>query len=118
MFNYPEVRIEFKLINALTNQPIESVPVEVTRDLQGPISVSTDAEGLAEFGPFVPGESITVKVSQEGFDDIEQVIIADEDAELILLAANPTVSFLPRTFLSFLKLSSRLYSFFDNMLNE
>jgi len=87
-----EVRIEFKLINALTNQPIESVPVEVTRDLQGPISVSTDAEGLAEFGPFVPGESITVKVSQEGFDDIEQVIIADEDAELILLAANPTAT--------------------------
>ena len=118
MFNYPEVRIEFKLINALTNQPIESVPVEVTRDLQGPISVSTDAEGLAEFGPFVPGESITVKVSQEGFDDIEQVIIAYEDAELILLAANPTVSFLTRIFLSFLKLSSRLYSFFNNMLNE
>ena len=56
------------------------------------MSVSTDDEGYAEVGPFVPGENVTIKVTQEGFDDIERVITANEDVPEMLLGANPTVN--------------------------
>ena len=55
------------------------------------MSVTTDDEGYAEVGPFIPKEKVTIKVTQEGFDDIERVITADEDVPEMLLGANPTV---------------------------
>ena len=76
----------------MSNKGIESVPVEATGAIQGLKSVSTDAGGFAEVGPFVPGESITVKVTPEGFDDVQQVITAAEDVDHMMLGANPTVS--------------------------
>ena len=87
-----ECRIKFHVINALTTSNIESVNVTATGDIQGPMSVSTDDEGYAEVGPFVPGENVTIKVTQEGFDDIERVITANEDVPEMLLGANPTVN--------------------------
>jgi len=85
-----EVRIKFHLINAMSNKGIESVPVEATGAIQGLKSVTTDAGGFAEVGPFVPGESITVHVNQDGFDDVSQVITAAEDVDHMMLGANPT----------------------------
>ena len=76
----------------MSNKGIESVPVEATGAIQGLKSVSTDAGGFAEVGPFVPGENVTIKVTQEGFDDIERVITANEDVPEMLLGANPTVN--------------------------
>ena len=87
-----EVRIKFHLINALYNKGIENVAVEGTGSIQGLKSVATDAGGFAELGPFVPGESIAVKVTNQGFDDVDQVITAQEDLDHMMLGMNPTVS--------------------------
>jgi len=85
-----EVLIKFHLINAIVNKGIESVPVQATGSIQGLKSAATDAGGFAELGPFVPGESIAVKVTAPGFDDVDQVITAQEDLEDMMLGANPT----------------------------
>ena len=68
-----EIRIKFHLINAMSNKGIESVPVEATGSVQGLKSITTDEEGFAEVGPFIPGESFTAQVTQEDFDDVSQV---------------------------------------------
>ena len=74
----------------MSNKGIESVPVEATGSVQGLKSITTDEEGFAEVGPFIPGESFTAQVTQEDFDDVSQVITTAEDGDLITLKANPT----------------------------
>jgi len=85
-----EIRIKFHVINALYNKGIESVTVKATGSSQGLLSEVTDAGGFATIGPFVPGESITVKVSNNGFDDVDRVFTADEAVTYMMLGMNPT----------------------------
>merc|ERR1739848_656100 len=85
-----EIRIKFHVINALYNKGIESVTVKATGSSQGLLSEVTDAGGFATIGPFVPGESITVKVSNNGFDDVDRVFTADEAVTYMMLGLNPS----------------------------
>lgn len=85
-----EIRIKFHVINALNNKGIESVTVKATGSSQGLLSEVTDEGGFATVGPFVPGESITVHVANDGFDDVEQVFTATEDTDKMMLGMNPT----------------------------
>merc|ERR1712008_561094 len=85
-----EIRIKFHVINALNNKGIEAVTVKATGSSQGLLSGITDEGGFATVGPFVPGESITVHVANNGFDDVEQVITATEGTDKMMLGMNPT----------------------------
>ena len=58
----------------------------------GLLTGDTDEGGFTTIGPFVPGESISVLVSNNGFDDVEQVFTATEEVDHMMLGMNPTVS--------------------------
>ena len=85
--------IRFKSINALSNTKVASVDVKAAGTATGEKDKVADNAGEALIGPFVPGENVTVKVSQQGYDQAEQVFTVLETDTDKLIGLNPTVIF-------------------------
>ena len=86
--------IRFKSINALSNTKVASVDVKAAGTATGDKDKVADNAGEALIGPFVPGENVTIKVSQQGYDQAEQVFTVLETDTDKLIGLNPTVIFL------------------------
>lgn len=81
------------MIDALYNKGLENVQVKTTTSSdRGVKSEVTDAGGFASIGPFVPGEEITLEISQNGFDAVNQVFTAQESMNSMMVGLNPTVN--------------------------
>ena len=85
--------IKFKTINVLSNTKVPSVDVKAEGTSTGAKDILADNNGEALIGPFVPGEDVTVKVSQQGYDQAEQVFTVLETDTDKLIGLNPTVIF-------------------------
>ena len=86
--------IKFKTINALSNTQVASVDVKAAGTSTGEKDKVADNVGEALIGPFIPGENVTVKVSQQGYDQAEQEFTVLETDTDKLIGLNPTVIFL------------------------
>ena len=85
--------IKFKTINAFTNTKVASADVKAAGTSTGEKEKVADNAGEAVIGPFAPGENVTVKVSEQGFDQAEQVFTVLETDTDKLIGLNPTVIF-------------------------
>ena len=83
--------IKFKTINVLSNTKVASVDVKAEGTSTGAKDIIADNNGEAIIGPFAPGEDVTVKVSQQGYDQAEQVFTVLETDTDKLIGLNPTV---------------------------
>jgi hypothetical protein len=84
-----EVRVKFHVIDALYNKGQLGLPVKTTTT-RGVMTETTDEAGFAHLGPFIPGEAVKVEVIKDGFDDVSQEFVADEEVDFKMVGMNPT----------------------------
>ena len=65
-FFFLDVNVEIQLVNALSGSVINEGIYQTNASKNGLRSGSTNINGTAILGPFVPGEKISVQVSAQG----------------------------------------------------
>ena len=84
--------ITFNVNNAATGNALGSITVRITTSSGTVLEEVTNENGeITDLGPFVDGDTITIEVVENGFDDFSQELTVS-DMESYAIALNPTVS--------------------------